>query len=122
MAQDEGLENDLFAQCLLENTEQGENPENYKPVRVDENVMRSMRWEEVFIQDMSHFSKNMPKRYFKNMVPDVAIHMCENCGRFFIQDEYEFAYMENGHCPFCKNVEKEKGQTKVFGSLADMRM
>mmetsp|Transcript_42469 Transcript_42469/g.56026 ORF Transcript_42469/g.56026 Transcript_42469/m.56026 type:complete len:85 (+) Transcript_42469:3463-3717(+) len=84
--------------------------------------MRSMRFEEVFIQDMSHFNSTMPKRYFKNMVPDVAINMCENCCRFFIQDEYEFSYMELGHCPFCKHVEKEKGQAKVFGSLADMRM
>ena len=67
-------------------------------------------------------SPNLPKRYYKNMVPDVAITMCENCCRFFIQDEYEFAYMEFGHCPFCKHVEKDKGQAKVFGSLADMRM
>ena len=81
-----------------------------------------MRFEEVFVQDMGHFSPNLPKRYFKNMVPDVAITMCENCSRFFIQDEYEFAYMENGHCPFCKHVEKDKGTTKVFASLADMRM
>ena len=119
---DEGIENDLFAQCLLEHTEHQAAPENYQPVNVNEEVMRSMRFEEVFIQDMSHFSSNAPKRYFKNMVPDVAITMCENCCRFFIQDEYEFAYMECGHCPFCKHVEKDKEQTKVFGSLADMRM
>lgn len=84
--------------------------------------MRSMRFEEIFVQDMAHFSKNLTKRYFKNMVPDVAITMCENCCRFFIQDEYEFTYMELGHCPFCKHVEKDKGQKQVFGSLADMRM
>lgn len=122
MAQDEGLENDLFAQCLLENTDHQGNGANYKPVSVSEDVMRSMRFEEVFIQDMSHHGTAMPKRYYKNMVPDVAINMCENCCRFFIQDEYEFAYMEHGHCPFCKHVEKDKGQAKVFGSLADMRM
>ena len=97
-------------------------PENYKPVMVKENVMRHMRFEEVFIIDMSHFCPSYPKKYFKNMVPDVAITKCEQCNKFFIQDEYEFAYMEFGHCPFCKNVEKEKGQKQVFGSLADMRM
>jgi hypothetical protein len=81
-----------------------------------------MRFEECFIQDMTHFCPKLPKRYFKNMVPDVAITMCEHCCSFFIQDEYEFSYMENGHCPFCKHVEKDKGTKQVFGSLADMNI
>ena len=54
------------------------------------------------------------------MVPDVAITLCDKCCKFFLQDEYEFAYMEKGCCPFCKNQEKEKGVKKVYGSLADM--
>ena len=56
------------------------------------------------------------------MVPDVSITMCECCCKFFLQDEYEFAYIEKGHCPFCKNVEKDKGIKNVYGSLADMRI
>lgn len=119
---DEGIENDLFAQCVLEHTEHQVSPDNYQPVPVNEQVLRMMRSEEVFVQDMSHFSPKCPRRYFKNMVPDVAITMCEHCTRFFIQDEYEFAYMELGHCPFCKHVEKDKGTKQVFASLADMRM
>lgn len=102
----EGIENDVFAQALL-NTEHT-SPENYQPVKVSQDVMQGIRFEEVFVQDMSHFNANIPKRYYKNMVPDVAINMCDNCCRFFIQDEYEFAYMECGHCPFCKHVEKDK--------------
>ena len=80
-----------------------------------------MRFEEVYVVDMSHFSPAVPKRYYKNMSPEIAINKCENCNKFFIQDEYEFAYMELGHCPFCKNVEKDKGVKAVFGSLADMQ-
>ena len=60
-------------------------------------------------------------KFFKNMVPDVSITMCESCCKCFLQDEYEFAYIEKGHCPFCKNVEKDKGVKNVYGSLADMR-
>ena len=45
----EGIENDLFAQCLLENTEHQTNPEDYKPVTVTGDIMQSMRFEEVFI-------------------------------------------------------------------------
>ena len=51
-----------------------------------------------------------------------SITMCECCCKFFLQDEYEFAYIEKGHCPFCKNVEKDKGIKNVYGSLADMRI
>ena len=83
-------------------------------------MLKSVRFEHVYIQDYSHFNPSYPKRYFKNIVPDVAISMCENCCKFFIQDEYEFAYMEQGHCPFCKHVEKDKGVRNVYGSLADM--
>lgn len=79
-----------------------------------------MRYEEVFIVDYTKFCPKMPRRYFKNMIPDVPITMCENCCKFFIQDDYEYSYVEHGHCPFCKNVEKDKGAKKVFGSLADM--
>jgi hypothetical protein len=28
--------------------------------------------------------------------------------------------MEHGYCPFCKNVEKDKGVKNVYGSLSDM--
>ena len=107
---------------MLEHTEHQVNPDKYRPITVGQDILQNMRYEEVFVQDMSHFNPKMPKRYYKNMVPDVAITMCENCCRFFIEDEYEFAYMEKAHCPFCKHVEKDKGTAKVFGSLADMRM
>jgi intraflagellar transport protein 122 len=82
--------------------------------------MMHMRFEEVFIVDYSKINPGMPKKYYKNMVPDVSITMCENCCHFFLQDEYEFSYIEKGHCPFCKHVEKDKGVKNVYGSLADM--
>lgn len=119
--QNEGMENDLFAQRMLEWVDSQVSPDRYKPVEVDEEILRNMRFEEVYIIDMKHFSKAMPQRYFKNMSPEVAITKCEHCNRFFIQDEYEFAYMDQGYCPFCKHVEKDKGAKAVYGSLADMQ-
>lgn len=113
------VDNDAFTMRLLDLLDQ-QTSKDYKPIEVDEFMLRNMRYEEVYILDYNHFNPNYPKRYFKNIVPDVAIFMCENCCKFFIQDEYEFAYMEHGHCPFCKNVEKDKGVRNVYGSLADM--
>ena len=103
-------ENDLFNMRLLEWMSTQLTPENYEPVPVDANILVNMHNEEVFIVDMTHICPSYPLRYFKNMVPDVAITMCENCCKFFILDEYEFAYIEFGHCSFCKHVEKDKGQ------------
>jgi len=119
--QNDTLENDLFSQRMLEFAATQTNPEAYRPVEVDEHILKSMRWEEVFIVDMDHFGGGLQKKYYKNMSPDVAINKCENCQKFFIQDEYEFAYMDLGHCPFCKNVEKDKGVKAIYGSLADMQ-
>ena len=73
----ENLENDLFAQALLDWMDSQTTPENYKAVVVNENVLKHMRFEEVFIVDNSHFSTSYPKRYYKNMVPDVAITKCD---------------------------------------------
>lgn len=106
---------------MLEQLETQVNPESSKPIEVDERVLQHMRFEEVFIVDYSKFCPLLPRRYFKNMVPDVSITLCEQCCKFFLQDEYEFSYIEKGHCPFCKNVEKDKGIKNVYGSLADMR-
>ena len=88
-------------------------------MEIDEQIMRSIRFEEVFIVDYSKLNPKLPKRFYKNMIPDVAITQCENCSKFFLQDEYEFAYMEKNSCPFCRHVEKDKGIKTVVGSLAE---
>lgn len=93
---------------MLEWLETQVSAETYKPVEVDETTLKYMRYEEVFIVDYSKFCPKFPKKFYKNMVPDVAITLCERCCKFFLQDEYEFSYIEKGCCPFCKNVEKDK--------------
>lgn len=102
------IQNDLFMLKLMESLDH-QTTTGYEPIEVDEAILQNMRYEEVYVVDYSHFNQKMPKRYFKNLVPDFAISMCENCCKFFVLDEYEFAYMESGHCPFCKYIEKDKG-------------
>jgi hypothetical protein len=114
------LENDLFTNRMLEWLETQVNPDQYRPVEVDERILKSMRFEEIFIVDYSQLCPQWPRKFYKNMVPDVAITNCDKCCKVFLPDEYEFAYMEKGGCPFCKHVEKDKGVKNVYGSLADM--
>lgn len=105
---------------MLEWLESQVTPENYKPVECDENVLRSMRFEEVYIVDYTSINPNMPRKFYKNMMPDIAITSCEKCQKFFLQDEYEFAYLERNCCPFCRNIESGKGVKQVVSSLADL--
>jgi len=114
------VENDMFAQKMLEWLETQVTADTYRPVEVDEHILRSLRQEEVFIVDYSHLCPSMPRKFYKNMVPDMAITSCERCCKFFIQDEYEFAYLEKNCCPFCRNVEQNKGVKQVVSSLAEL--
>lgn len=51
----------------------------------------------------------MDIRYFKCMVPDIALHTCHECCKFFFLDEYEFEYLKNKKCPFCKTLDEREG-------------
>ena len=77
------VDNDAFTIKLLDLLDT-QSTKDYKPIEVDEYMLKSLRYEEIYILDYSHFNPNYPKRYFKNIVPDVAINMCENCCKFFI--------------------------------------
>jgi hypothetical protein len=50
---DDDLENDLFTQKMLEWLETQVSPDTYKAVEVDERILKSLRYEEVFIVDYS---------------------------------------------------------------------
>lgn len=82
--QNDDLENDLFTNRMLEWLESQVNPDQYKPVEVDERILKSMRFEEIFIVDYSQLCPQWPKKYYKNMVPDVAITNCDKCCKFFL--------------------------------------
>lgn len=110
-------QNELFDQKMLEWLETQVADDSYKPVEVDEQILTSMRYEDVFIVDYSHLCPKMPKKFYKSMVPDIAITLCPNCCQFFLQDEFEFAYQEKMHCPFCKHVCKDKQPKQVVGSV-----
>ena len=82
--QDDDMDNDLFTQKMLEQLETQVQADTTKPVEVDERVMQNMRYEEVFIVDYSKLCPNKPRKFYKNMVPDVSITMCEQCCKFFL--------------------------------------
>ena len=56
--------------------------------------------------DYSKYCPTMQIRYYKNMVPEIPLECCYLCSRFFILDEYEFEFLKNKRCPFCKGIDK----------------
>ena len=53
--------------------------------------------------------------YYRNMMPDVPVVLCHACNHFFHEEDWEFAAMSKGACPFCKERIQESGST---GSVA----
>jgi hypothetical protein len=44
-----------------------------------------------------------PTEYYRNMLPDVPVVLCHNCNHFFHEEDWEFATMSKGVCPFCRS-------------------
>jgi intraflagellar transport protein 122 len=84
--------------------------EEYRPVAIDEQTLISLKLEDVYILDLTKYCPTLPRKYYKNMIPDVEIIGCEKCGHFFLGDQYEFSYLEFHACPFCRCQE---GQEEV---------
>lgn len=36
------------------------------------------------------------------MMPDVPVVCCHSCNQFFHEEDWEFAAMQKGKCPFCR--------------------
>lgn len=47
---------------------------------------------------------NTPLRYqyYRNLLPDLHITICESCFKCFHVDDFELQQLQNGHCPFCR--------------------
>lgn len=93
-------DNDMFTQRMLEWLETQVTADSYRPIEVDEAILKSLRSSEVFLVDLTHVCPTYPVRYFRNVIPDVSIGVCENSGKFYLQDEFEFANIEGTEWPF----------------------
>lgn len=77
----------------------------YHVLQVDERVLRSLNPSEVFI--VRYPSPLVRAKFFKNMIPELKIHLSPHCRRFFHEDDFEFEYLKAGHCPCCRVREME---------------
>jgi len=82
--------------------------DEYHPVVIDESTLGAIPSQDIFILDLSRINPTLPKRYYKLMIPDIEIVLCENCGHFFLQDEYDLVFLEINSCPVCQYQEQKE--------------
>ena len=97
----------LFESKLNEYNQKRSNSEEYNVLELDENILKTLNENEVFIIDLRNYNKTYRVRFFKNRRKDVGIIMCKFCFRFFKVEEFENAFLKCGKsCPLCKNVDE----------------
>ncbi|XP_019647680.1 PREDICTED: intraflagellar transport protein 122 homolog [Branchiostoma belcheri] len=96
------LENDDPFTSRLMSFEQGGS--DFTPVVVNRSVLQAISRTEVFIK---RWSKPMQYQYFRSLLPDVSIVMCDSCWQLFHLDDYELLVLQKGYCPFCRKATDE---------------
>ena len=82
----------------------------YEPVVADRAMLRAMPSSEVIVQ---RWPAPLHTRYFRNVMPDIAVAHCKSCNRLFDGDNYEAAVLKSHACPFCR------AKVDINGDLID---
>ncbi|KDO17556.1 hypothetical protein SPRG_16788 [Saprolegnia parasitica CBS 223.65] len=72
----------------------------YRVLVVDAKVLLSLRPNEVFV--VKYPTKALRYKYYKNMIPDIKVHLSPSCRMFFHEDDFEFEHLRQGCCPYCR--------------------
>jgi len=102
---------DLFVQKMLDAASYFVPGEPYQPVSIDRETLVELRPDEVYIVNFKKYSPMLPVRFYRSMIPEVAISVCGTCGHFFHQETWELDFLQNKCCPFCGAKEIESGKT-----------
>ncbi|KAI9332491.1 WD40-repeat-containing domain protein [Obelidium mucronatum] len=70
-------------------------------LRLDKSDLAELRSRDVFIQDWGKLC--LEKRYYKVSHADASIVMCPCCQHFFMDDEWNYQYLQEGACHFCRS-------------------
>ncbi|XP_054168644.1 intraflagellar transport protein 122 homolog [Oppia nitens] len=70
----------------------------YRPIRVKQSTVEKMKPTEIIVVK---YRPPLTTKYYRNLMPDISITVCQFCFRFFHSDEYEM--QETGRCPFCRS-------------------
>ncbi|KAE8914051.1 Intraflagellar transport protein [Phytophthora fragariae] len=100
---------DLFEQALNKKATYGPSvghrsgAAQYRVLQLDARTLRALRPNEVFI--VKYPTRAVRPKFYKNMIPEIKIHLSPQCRRFFHEEDFEFEYLKAGHCPCCQVAE-----------------
>ncbi|KAI9343877.1 WD40-repeat-containing domain protein [Zopfochytrium polystomum] len=72
------------------------------PFRVGRHHLAGMRPGDVFTLKWS--KKCIPRKYYRVVQPDTALVLCGGCQNFFLDDEWNYQYLQKGCCHFCRSA------------------
>ncbi|KAG5888429.1 hypothetical protein JTB14_020204 [Gonioctena quinquepunctata] len=88
---------------------------DFQPVVVDRKTLRSL---DSYSISICKWSPPLKRQYFRNLLPDLHITMCESCFKFFHVDDFELQMLQHGHCPFCRSSSDGSGPDSYDEFLA----
>lgn len=89
----------------------------YVPIVLNAQILATLDVDSVYVQDLRKLNPGANVRYYKNLIPELLLKSCLECGKFFTLDEYEFEYIQHKHCPFCNKEDKRTGPVKSVFDL-----
>lgn len=92
--------NDMFGIEVNRSLESQQGASEYRPVRLGEHVLKSLCRDDIFA--CWPLVPDGRVRFFKNMIPDIAISLCQRTHRFFHEEDYEFSFLRDGFCPISR--------------------
>eukprot|EP01006_Ploeotia_vitrea_P032643 TRINITY_DN64821_c0_g1_i1.p1 TRINITY_DN64821_c0_g1~~TRINITY_DN64821_c0_g1_i1.p1 ORF type:complete len:1202 (-),score=127.96 TRINITY_DN64821_c0_g1_i1:106-3711(-) len=85
-------------QCMLMNLETGTGQKGYQPLEVSMEMLKTFKADDIFV---INWGGEIRPKFYRNMVPDVAIALCKECNHFFHEEDFDFECLKKGGCPFC---------------------
>lgn len=62
--------------------------------------LRALRRQDIFVVPAG--SCGPERKFYKNMMADIPLALSRPCGRFFHEEDFEFAYLREGRCPLSR--------------------
>eukprot|EP00903_Cladosiphon_okamuranus_P013353 g12445.t1 len=91
---------ELFNRCINVTLEAQEDSSEYTVVVASAKCLRALKREDVFCVPPG--TRSQRARLYKNMMPDIPLALSRPCGRFFHEEDFEFAYLKESRCPFSR--------------------
>ncbi|PSN54470.1 Intraflagellar transport protein 122 [Blattella germanica] len=75
--------------------------DEFEPVVVNHATLQAMEPSGVLI---CRWPKPLRYQYYRNLLPDLQITLCNSCFKFFHVEDFEMQVLQKGHCPFCRST------------------